>query len=406
MSAQARIDVVHISRFRSIPSQTVRIGSPIFLIGANGSGKSNFVDVFAFLAEAADQPLQAVLDRRGGMSAVRHRAPDDVGTGIGIGVELSNLQSDEIESTIKGARYAFEARGVGGLETEVIREQCVIEFADGRKSWFDRESQTFRSNLRWLDGFRGRWLASSSLAISVFGSVAPFSSVHSALRTMKVYSIDPEVMSARQETDSGIVLRPDGSNAASVLAEVGLRSPDDHLRIGELLAAVSPGIDEVRPTRHGKFVDFEFSQRWGAANKLTFDAFSMSRGTLRALGILLAVYQRTPPFLMTIEEPEASLHPGAVFTILDVLRHAAEDMQIVITTHSPEVLDMKWITDENIRFVSWAEGRTTVSGLAESSRIAIRKHLMGVGELLRSNALEPAEPFVNSRNLPLFIEVE
>jgi predicted ATPase len=150
---------------------------------------------------------------------------------------------------------------------------------------------------------------------------------------------------------------------------------------------------------------FEFVQRWGK-NELKFDAFNMSKGTLRALGMLLAVYQRTQPSLMVIEEPEASLHPGAVSTILDVLRNAASRMQVVITTHSPEVLDSKWIGDESIRFVTWTEGKTTVSDLTESSRTAIRKHLMGVGELLRSNALEPAELFVDLRQSKLFVEIE
>jgi predicted ATP-binding protein involved in virulence len=81
-------------------------------------------------------------------------------------------------------------------------------------------------------------------------------------------------------------------------------------------------------------------------------------------------------------------------------------MQVIITTHSPEVLDSEGITDESIRFVTWAEGKTTVSDLTESSRSAIRKHLMGIGELLRSNALEPAELFENVRRSELFVEVE
>ena len=406
MSRTARIDAIHIQQFRSIPSQVVRLGSPVFLIGANGSGKSNFVDAFAFLSEAADQPLQAVLDRRGGMSAVRHRAPTDSDNTLGLGVELSGLQPADIETPVTSARYAFEARKIGDLEMNVLREQCIVDFADGRRLWYDREGNKFRSNLRWLNNFRGRWLASSSLAISVFGAVAPFSAVHTALRSIRVYSIDPELMARTQQIDSGLVLRANGANAGGVLDEIQKRAPLDYRRIGELLAAVSPGIDEVRPAKHGKFVDFEFVQRWGPDKQLVFDAFSMSRGTLQALGILLAVYQRSSPFVLIIEEPEASLHPGAVFTILEVLRRASERIQVLITTHSPEVLDTKWISDEHVRYVSWAEGKTTVSELAQSSRNAIRKHLMGVGEMLRSNALEPAEPFENSLRTALFTEVQ
>jgi predicted ATPase len=406
MPLQPRIETVHIKNFRSIPSQIVRVSSPTFLIGANGSGKSNFVDVFAFLADAMELPLQTVFDRRGGISAVRHRTPLETNNAIGIGIELSNLAAAEIDTAVKTARYAFEAREMGGLEIEVVREQCILDLMNGRTVWFEREGGRLRSNLDWFNEFKGRWLSSSSLAMSVFGSVSPFSALYGLLRRMKVYSIDPEVISGFQEADSGLTLRSDGGNAASVLSQVKRASQDDFHRIGELLAAVSPGIDEVRPSRHGKFVGFEFVQRWGEKNELTFDAFSMSKGTLRALGILLAVYQRTKPFLIVIEEPEASLHPGAVNTILDVLRHASQTMQVIITTQSPEVLDSEWLTDEDIRFVSWGEGKTTVSDLAESSRTAIRKHLMGIGEMLRSNVLEPASLFLTLREPSLFRELE
>ena len=50
----------------------------------------------------------------------------------------------------------------------------------------------------------------------------------------------------------------------------------------------------------------------------------MSAGTLMALGLLTAVYQRSIPSLLTIEEPEEGIHPGAISVILDVLRFASE----------------------------------------------------------------------------------
>jgi predicted ATPase len=400
----AMIDAVQIEHFRSIPSQTVRMTNPIFLVGANGSGKSNFADVFSFLADAMERPLQTVFDHRGGVSVVQHRSPDRRSRKVGLGIDLSNLHGDELEA--RTAHYAFEAREVGGREIEVVREQCVINLSNARTYWFDREGESIRSNVAWVREFKGKWFG-ASLAMPVIGSVSPFSLVHAALKGMKVYSIDPEAVSGMQETDSGLTLHTNGNNAASVLTEIKSRAPDDYRRIGEVLASVSSGIDEVRPSGHGKQMGFEFVQRWGGGKyELTFDAFNMSHGTLRALGILLAVYQRVRPFLLVMEEPEASLHPGAVNTILNVLRNATSEMQVIITTHSPEVLDSEGITDESIRFVTWAEGKTTVSDLTESSRSAIRKHLMGIGELLRSNALEPAELFENVRRSELFVEVE
>src|SRR5437870_3123098 len=57
-------------RFRSIPSDSVAFDNPTFFVGRNGSGKSNLVDAFDFLAEATVSPLPAVFEKRGGIALV------------------------------------------------------------------------------------------------------------------------------------------------------------------------------------------------------------------------------------------------------------------------------------------------------------------------------------------------
>jgi hypothetical protein len=74
-------------------------------------------------------------------------------------------------------------------------------------------------------------------------------------------------------------------------------------------------------------------------------------------------------------------------------------MQVVVTTHSPELLDAQWITDDNLRIVSWQEGAPHLLPPSEATRQAMRQHLMGAGELLRSNALHADELFTNTDDL-------
>ena len=125
---------------------------------------------------------------------------------------------------------------------------------------------------------------------------------------------------------------------------------------------------------------------------MKFEAYNMSDGTLRALGLLAAVFQRPAPSVLVIEEPEATMHPGALGTILDLLRHANRFMQVVVTTHSPDILDAKWIEDRHLRIVGWETGATSVFPVSDASRGVLRDRLMGAGELMRSNALTAAEP--------------
>src|SRR5262249_8432774 len=127
----------------------------------------------------------------------------------------------------------------------------------------------------------------------------------------------------------------------------------------------------------------------------------------RAFGLLLAVFQRERMSLIVVEEPEASIHPAAAGAVLDLLYHASREMQVVVSTHSPEILDAKWISDNHLRVVQWQGGVTSVSRISGMSRKALQDHLMQAGELMRSEALEPDSLFEDApeKQAHLFEEV-
>ncbi len=373
-----------LKRFRSIPTERIDFDNPTFLVGRNGSGKSNVVDAFSFLADSMALPLQAVFDKKGGITAVRNRTSGrSYPPNLGLGVIFGPINGD-----VREGRYAFEVRALPNYGFEVVREQCTVSLARGRV-WFERQKGAFSSNVSGLKPA----LDPASLGLPVVGGEAAFAPVVRCLATMRVYAIEPGKLREMQDPDSGTSLRTDGSNATSVLQEIERHSPAEVERLGRVLASIVPNTERVRTIKHGKKLSLEFTQQWGRNKSLKFEAFSMSDGTLRALGLLTAMAQRPSPSLLVIEEPEASIHPGALEAILDLLRAASRRIQVIATTHSPEVLDAKWIRDNHIRIVSWQDGATRVSGLADTSRAALQQHLMGAGELLRSNALDPAPLF-------------
>jgi predicted ATPase len=173
----------------------------------------------------------------------------------------------------------------------------------------------------------------------------------------------------------------------------GENASETRTEINRILESIVPATKAVSPKPLGNKLSLSFSQEWGEKKKLTFDAFNMSDGTLRSLGLIMAVFQKPSPSVLVIEEPEATIHPGALGAVLDLIRKAAKTMQVVVTTHSPELLDAKWITDANLRIISWEEGASHLLLPSQATREAMRKHLMGAGELLRSNALHPEELF-------------
>jgi predicted ATPase len=311
----------------------------------------------------------------------------------------------ELPDYVDSVRYAFELSPLKNYDFEVSREQCVLHTRDGETRWFDRRKNEGRSNISGLT--KMEFFSASSLAMPLLGGVLPFESVQQTLSRMRVYAIDPAALREMQDPESGTELRADGRNAASVFEEIDRRSPESTKRINEILSAIVPNTLGLDTVQHGKKLAIEFSQGWGERKKLTFEAYSMSDGTLRALGLLLAVFQVRKPSLIFVDEPETSIHPGAAGAILDTLRNAAAAMQVVVSTQSPEILDAKWIEDKNIRSVVWREGTTQVEEIPENAKRALRAHLMGAGELLRSEALEPgpAPQEVNRPDVDLFEEI-
>ena len=385
-----------LERFRSIPSACITFDNPTIFVGRNGSGKSNLISAFSFLADAMNAPLGTVLDRAGGLSSVRNRSsagghPPKLGVRVDLG--------HEHDGTAR-ACYSFEIKSRPNHGFSVSREQCVVSEGKSRL-WFDRNGARFRSN---VTGLPEPAIDESSLVLPVVGGLKVFRYVWYVLSRLRVYAIDPGELRKMQDPDPGFVLQRSGGNATSVLREIEKRSPRTFALIVHVLATIVPNLDAVAVKTHGKNLALQFTQRWGTDTRLNSDAFDMSDGTLRALGILVALFQANSPPLIAVEEPEATIHPGALESILEVLLAAAETVQIVMTTHSPELLDAKWIEDRHLRMVDWREGATRVGAVSGANRAALQRHLMGAGELLRANALEPAPTDGESRPRPRLFE--
>ena len=235
-----------------------------------------------------------------------------------------------------------------------------------------------------------------------------FRPVYEAFSQMGFYSLNPDKLRDLQAPDPGDLLIRDGSNLASVLGQL---SPSAKERIEEYLAAVVPSVRGVEVKEIGPKETLEFRQGVaGARYPWRFLANNMSDGTLRVLGILVALFQvnhdptkRVP--LIGIEEPEIALHPAAAGVLLDGLREAAEKTQILITSHSPDLLDDKDLDVESILAVEARNGNTAIGHVDEVGRSAVRDRLFTTGDLLRLNQLQPAPESVEdakTRRLRLF----
>ena len=93
--------------------------------------------------------------------------------------------------------------------------------------------------------------------------------------------------------------------------------------------------------------------------------------------------------LIGLEEPETALHPAASSQLLSALRQASQYSQILVTSHSPDLLDNKDIDTDSLLAVDSFDGLTRIGPIDDAGRQMLRDHLFTAGELLRINQLAP-----------------
>ncbi len=353
----------------------MELGDLTILVGPNGAGKSNFMDALAFVSECLIDSVELAFKNRGGISAVRRRSGGHP-THIGI-----RLTMDLADAAV--ADYSFEIASEKGERFSIARERCHVQNYMADSHSFEVRQGEF---VREIPGIRSQ-VVPDRLALFAASATPEFRAVYDFLAGMRFYSIVPSKLRELQTPDPGDLLKPDGSNAAAVLKRIQDADTDRYSRICSLLAAAVEGIQSARHRSVGQFETVEFRQDIGQKHPWTFPALNVSDGTLRMLGLLVAVYQLGPASVLGIEEPEATVHPAITEQILEMLIDASRLRQILITTHSPDLLDFNDVDDDQLRVVTTVHNATVISPLAETTRDAIRSHLYTTGELLRTGEL-------------------
>lgn len=376
----ARITRVVLRNYKSIGYCHVNLGRLSFLVGANGSGKSNFLDALHLVRDALTNSLDNALNERGGLSEVRRRSSGHP-THFGIRLEflLANGQQ---------GHYAFNVRALANQGYEVQSEECVLE-GIGKGPFF----QIDRGKLRCSSEATFPTVTSDRLALVAASGMAEFRPVFDLLAAMGFYNLNPKLMRDLQKPQEGKLLKPVGENIASVIGHLERVAPERMAIIHDYLQTVVPMVHGVERKPIGPMETLEFRQDMaGSKHPWRFLAQNMSDGTLRALGILAALFQGNrdyAPTLIGIEEPETALHPAASAALREALSRASRETQIIVTSHSPDLLDDPQLDPDSLLAVVSELGETRIAPIDEASRQAMRDSLFSAGELLRMNQLSP-----------------
>lgn len=360
---------VVLENYRSIGFCDVRLGPLSILVGPNGSGKSNFLDALRFLSEAMTAPVENAFQNREGFSNVLRRGATTEAH-LGIRVEFQTT-----EKTI-------------GL--------YLLRFKSGRDADYVLDIEKFSDGAGFQRGPGAEGLDSLELPQMAQHPefTAKFPKFHSAFRSLsdwRFYAFLLEKLRQPVAVAKENTLRSDGGNLPNVLHYISLENHVVHQRITDYLRVIYPALQSISSFEAGGFRILEFHE-----TSQTFHAPQVSDGTLRALAVLVALFQRQAGAehvrLVGLEEPETALHPAAAGVLFDAMREASASVQVVATTHSADLLDKKDIDTDTILSVELESGTTHIGHVNETGRKALRDQLYTAGELMRMNYLRPDSP--------------
>jgi predicted ATPase len=366
---------LRVSNFRSLGEGVeVRLDALTLLVGANGSGKSNVMDALRFVSDAMHMGLQGALTHRNGIGAVRRWSG-------GHPFDLSITVQVDLAGGTGG--YSFELTGAKAEDYRVKREAAWLNVG-GTSVLFRVENGT------WADGPENLRppLDAQSLALPLVGGDARFRPLVNELQNITVYSIFPDTLRAPQKYSPTKPMSRHGDNWVSVLHDqsAGTWKPE----LVSALHKLTGDIEDLRITQAAGFLVVEFRHHSANSKMKWFGASQESDGTLRVAGIVSALLQDPAVPVIGIEEPELTVHPGAVPLLHDFLQQASQRSQVIVTTHSPELLDL--VLPSAVRVVERRDGETTIGPMAESQKRAVRDGLLTLGEALRTVGLQLEHP--------------
>lgn len=390
---------VRLRHYRSIAACDVALGPIALLVGANGSGKSSFLDSLRLVSDGLQTTLDHALRDRGGVAEVRRRSPGHP-THFGVKIDFQTPRST--------GTYGFQVAAVKGGDFRVSHEDCEVRSLDsvedgalvgGTARFRIRDGKLSGSSEAVMPPPPGR----DRLYLVTASGLPAFREVFDGLSAVNVYNINPEAMRRLQTPDAGDLLRRDGSNVASVLEKLRREEPAIKERVEAYLQRIVLGVEGVDRIGLGAYETVEVKQRVaGSTPPWAFAATSVSDGTLRALGVLTALFSGSDVALspIGIEEPESALHPAAAGLLLDALRDASSRRQVLVTSHSPDLLDSPSLMPDELLAVTASEGITTIGPVDAAARHALDESLFTAGELMRVNQLAP-----DDREVPGQIEL-
>lgn len=370
---------IHVRGYKSLCDLEVELKPLTLLFGPNAAGKSNLLDAMQLLSRLATsptlkaafeppyrgKPLESFTMDEGGVKALRRRKR--LAFSIEADLHISDAVAHAVDREIQTMRPS-NGNGSGNAPTAVrhrrLRYRLEVEMLPG--SGLLRTTDECLTALT-KDGKPDRRRSAfierqgDHVCLRREGQARPMQyerHLDRAILSMPHYAPHyPHLTAARQELESWqfFYFEPRermraatpikevrhvgamGEELAAFLITLKTRQPRQFEAMEKALKMLLPDVDGIE-TDINDFGEAEFRLR---ENGVAIPARVLSEGTLRLLGLLALTGAEEAPSLVGFEEPENGVHPRRIELIAELLKVNSQfrDMQYIVTTHSPLLLD-------------------------------------------------------------------
>jgi predicted ATPase len=353
----AIISSLTIKGFKSIHElNNLKLNNLNVLIGANGAGKSNFINFFRLLAKMVEQDLQIYVQTQGGPDALLH---------------FGRNTTDKLHGELNFAEssYQFDLIPTNDNRLIVANEMC----------WTHRGA-----NRTTISNVYGRAESNIKTYTGNGNNKIPF-----AFTDWRIYHFhdtsDKAKVKQRHAVNDNLILKTDAANLAAYLRMLHEKHYPYYQRIVNTIRLVAPFFgDFLHRPGELEFIELEWTQK--GKPDTPFKAHVLSDGTLRfiCLATLLLQPIHKLPDTILIDEPELGLHPYAIAVLADIFKQVTEQKQLIVSTQSVELVNE--LSPEDIIVVD-QEDDASVFKRFTSNQLSGWMKDYAMGELWKSNVL-------------------
>ncbi|MYE55123.1 MAG: AAA family ATPase [Chloroflexi bacterium] len=366
------LESIGIKGFKSIRDVEVELRDINVLIGANGSGKSNFLEVFSFLqaihvegafTHISTDYLKQYVVRAGGAEKLLH-----FGSKVTDQMEIRICFRNSID------RYRITLLPRDSDDGFGISMEVTPSFRLWREPPLEATSPSHATQ------------ANAESISSEFAEID--ADPRRLLASWRMYHFHDTSRSAPIKKTANLhdnrYLRADGSNLAAFLYLLRERHEHSYMFMRNTVRLVAPFFDDfvLEPAALNEdTIRLEWKH---VGTDAYFDVSSLSDGTLRfiALATLLQQPRELRPSVILLDEPELGMHPYAITMLASMVKSASVDTQVILATQSPRLLD--YFEPEDVLVADRVDGATEFTPL-DSSKLAIWLEDYSIGELWEMN---------------------